>query len=212
MAAPAARRGLVPPAAAAHHPLSCLAPAGTVWTAVAHIFCAVVGAGVLGLPNSVAWLGWVAGPICLVVFFVLSLWSSHLLAQLYCVDGIEFARYHHAVQHILVRGGRRAAQCGPCLWAAALPRRRRAQPHACTQGNTAAKVLAVFQATNLVMVNIGGFTAGAWVLGASRSQQAAAQRASTGCLLLSPVGHVLAAPLPQPTRSQAQYRCSKWRC
>lgn len=26
-----------------------------------HIFCAVVGAGVLALPQSVAWLGWVAG-------------------------------------------------------------------------------------------------------------------------------------------------------
>jgi hypothetical protein len=31
------------------------------------------------------------------------MWSSHLLARLYCVDGIEFARYHHAVEHILVR-------------------------------------------------------------------------------------------------------------
>lgn len=57
-----------------------------------HIFCAVVGAGVLGLPSSVAWLGWVAGPICLCVFFAISLWSSHLLAQLYRIDNVEFAR------------------------------------------------------------------------------------------------------------------------
>lgn len=78
---------------------------GTVWTAVGHIFCAVVGAGVLGLPNSLAWLGWVAGPMCLCIFFAISLWSAHLLAQLYQVDGIEFARYHHAVQHILGRTG-----------------------------------------------------------------------------------------------------------
>ncbi|EFN51990.1 hypothetical protein CHLNCDRAFT_32765 [Chlorella variabilis] len=78
---------------------------GTKWTAVGHIFCAIVGAGVLGLPNSMAWLGWVAGPICLIVFFAVSMWSSHLLARLYCVDGIEFARYHHAVQHILGRPG-----------------------------------------------------------------------------------------------------------
>ena len=28
---------------------------GTIYTAVAHIFCAVVGAGVLSLPNAVAW-------------------------------------------------------------------------------------------------------------------------------------------------------------
>ena len=77
--------------------------AGTLNTAIAHIFCAVVGAGVLGLPNSMAWLGWVAGPICIVLFFAVSMWSSHMLARLYCVDGIEFARYHHAVQYILVR-------------------------------------------------------------------------------------------------------------
>ncbi len=77
--------------------------AGNLFTAVAHIFCAVVGAGVLGLPNSLAWLGWVAGPLCLILFFAVSLWSSILLSRLYCVDGIEFARYHHAVEHILVR-------------------------------------------------------------------------------------------------------------
>ncbi|KAI3430592.1 hypothetical protein D9Q98_005185 [Chlorella vulgaris] len=77
------------------------AKTGNLFTAVAHIFCAVVGAGVLGLPNSLAWLGWVAGPLCLILFFAVSLWSSILLSRLYCVDGIEFARYHHAVEHIL---------------------------------------------------------------------------------------------------------------
>ena len=72
---------------------------------MSHIFCAVVGAGVLGLPYSVAWLGWIAGPLCLIVFFSISMWSSHLLAQLYCINGVEFARYHHAVKYILVCGG-----------------------------------------------------------------------------------------------------------
>ena len=71
-------------------------------TAIAHIFCAVVGAGVLGLPNSVAWLGWIAGPTLLVFFFLVSIWSSRMLADVYCVNGVEHARYHHAVKNILV--------------------------------------------------------------------------------------------------------------
>lgn len=56
-------------------------------------------AGVLGLPNSVAWLGWIAGPICVCIAYAVSLWSSQLLVQLYRVDGMEFARYHHLVEH-----------------------------------------------------------------------------------------------------------------
>ena len=36
-----------------------------------------------GLPNSVAWLGWVAGPLCIIAFFSISLWSSIMLAGMY---------------------------------------------------------------------------------------------------------------------------------
>eukprot|EP00887_Chlorella_sp_A99_P008277 scaffold12.g8277.t1 len=64
---------------------------------------AIVGAGVLALPNTVAWLGWVAGPILLVAFYIVSLISSRMLADVYCVDNTEFARYHHAVRYILGR-------------------------------------------------------------------------------------------------------------
>lgn len=78
---------------------------GTLWTAVAHVFCAVVGAGVLGLPNSVAWLGWVAGPLCIIAFFSISLWSSIMLAGMYRIGRIEFARYSHLVDHVLGRKG-----------------------------------------------------------------------------------------------------------
>lgn len=48
-----------------------------------------------GLPNSVAWLGWVAGPLCIIAFFSISLWSSIMLAGMYrigaargCVGGL----------------------------------------------------------------------------------------------------------------------------
>ena len=60
-----------------------------------HIVCAVVGAGVLALPYSVSWLGWVAGPSLVLIFYLIALMSSHMLAAVYEVDGIEFSRYHH---------------------------------------------------------------------------------------------------------------------
>ena len=75
--------------------------AGTTITAACHIGCAVVGAGILALPNSVAWLGWVAGPILIIAFYYVSLMSSKMLADCYETDGIEHTRYHHAVRHIL---------------------------------------------------------------------------------------------------------------
>lgn len=61
-----------------------------------HSLNAIVGAGVLSLPWAVAQLGWVAGPALLLAFFLITRWASILLAELYCVDGLEHARYHHA--------------------------------------------------------------------------------------------------------------------
>ena len=71
-----------------------------------HIFCAVVGAGVLALPQSVAWIGWAAGPLLIVVFYLIILMSSQMLAMCYQTKGedgqiYEHARYHHAVRHLL---------------------------------------------------------------------------------------------------------------
>ncbi|KAK1297433.1 putative amino acid permease 7 [Acorus calamus] len=56
---------------------------GTVWTAVAHIITAVIGSGVLSLAWSTAQLGWVAGPLAMVLFAALTLTSSTLLADCY---------------------------------------------------------------------------------------------------------------------------------
>ncbi|PSC69282.1 Amino acid permease 2 isoform A [Micractinium conductrix] len=60
---------------------------GTTLTATAHIITAVIGAGVLALPNAVAMLGWVAGPLCIVLFGVLTQICSVLLAQCYITGG-----------------------------------------------------------------------------------------------------------------------------
>ncbi|KAL6784595.1 hypothetical protein ACKKBF_B02430 [Auxenochlorella protothecoides x Auxenochlorella symbiontica] len=74
---------------------------GTLFTAAIHIFCGIVGAGVLALPRSLGWLGWVAGPILIIVFYLISLLSSWLLADCYEVEGVENGRYHDIVKHIM---------------------------------------------------------------------------------------------------------------
>lgn len=56
---------------------------GTFWTASAHIVTAVIGSGVLSLAWSMAKLGWVAGPIALVAFALITYFTSLLLADSY---------------------------------------------------------------------------------------------------------------------------------
>ncbi|XP_031503733.1 amino acid permease 4-like [Nymphaea colorata] len=56
---------------------------GTVWTATAHIITAVIGAGVLGLPWSVAQLGWVLGPAAILLFAWVTYYTALLLADCY---------------------------------------------------------------------------------------------------------------------------------
>jgi amino acid permease len=82
-------------------PTTTLATAGHWVTAAGHLVTAVIGAGVLGLPDALAWLGWVAGPICLVAFCAITLWASFMLADVYQVGAIRHTRYKHAVFHIM---------------------------------------------------------------------------------------------------------------
>ncbi|XLT26593.1 hypothetical protein HN873_057885 [Arachis hypogaea] len=56
---------------------------GNVWSAIAHIITGVIGAGVLSLAWSVAQLGWIGGPICIVLFAVTTMVSSNLLSDCY---------------------------------------------------------------------------------------------------------------------------------
>lgn len=57
--------------------------AGTEITASAHIITAVIGSGVLSVPWSIGQLGWVAGPIVLIAFASVTLFTSRLLADCY---------------------------------------------------------------------------------------------------------------------------------
>ncbi|KAI9185859.1 hypothetical protein LWI28_011356 [Acer negundo] len=56
---------------------------GTIWTASAHIITGVIGAGVLSLAWSMAQLGWIAGPLCMIVFAAVTIFTSNLLCDLY---------------------------------------------------------------------------------------------------------------------------------
>ncbi|PHT77448.1 putative amino acid permease 7 [Capsicum annuum] len=56
---------------------------GTVWTAVAHIISAVIGAGVLSLAWCMAQLGWIAGPIAMLCFAFVTFISSFLICDCY---------------------------------------------------------------------------------------------------------------------------------
>lgn len=79
---------------------------GTLWTASGHILTAIIGAGVLGLPNAISWLGWVAGPLCLTLFYLVTLLTSTLLANCHEIKGVRFRRYPKAVLATL---GKRSA-------------------------------------------------------------------------------------------------------
>ncbi|KAK7316835.1 hypothetical protein RJT34_00584 [Clitoria ternatea] len=54
---------------------------GTVWTAVAHIVTGVIGSGVLSLAWSVAQLGWIAGPLSLLLIASITLFTAVLLCN-----------------------------------------------------------------------------------------------------------------------------------
>ncbi|KAF9624094.1 hypothetical protein IFM89_007792 [Coptis chinensis] len=56
---------------------------GTLLTASAHIITAVIGSGVLSLAWALAQLGWIAGPIALMTFALITLFTSMLLADCY---------------------------------------------------------------------------------------------------------------------------------
>ncbi|CAN1130487.1 Amino acid permease 5 [Linum perenne] len=56
---------------------------GNMWTASAHIITAVIGSGVLSLAWAMAQLGWVAGPVVMIVFSIVTYYTSTLLASCY---------------------------------------------------------------------------------------------------------------------------------
>ncbi|WRX15174.1 Amino acid transporter [Theobroma cacao] len=85
---------------------------GTWVTAGAHIITAVIGSGVLSLSWAIAQLGWIAGPVTLLLFSAITWFTSTLLADC-CRDPISGRRcssYMDAVKSNL--GGIHYKLCG----------------------------------------------------------------------------------------------------
>ncbi|KAH7657683.1 Amino acid transporters domain-containing protein [Dioscorea alata] len=91
---------------------------GTMWTASAHIITAVIGSGVLSLAWAMSQLGWVAGPVTLVLFSIITFFTSSLLTDCYRtsdpISGKRNYTYNDAVKSIL--GGTQVWMCGLCQY------------------------------------------------------------------------------------------------
>lgn len=89
---------------------------GNLWTATAHVITAVIGAGVLSLPWSVAQLGWLLGTPILLAFSWVTYYTAVLLTECYRsphpVTGSRNYKYKDAVKAIL--GGYKVSLC---MWA-----------------------------------------------------------------------------------------------
>nr|AFK45667.1 unknown [Lotus japonicus] len=87
---------------------------GTVWTTSSHIVTAVVGSGVLSLAWAIAQMGWVVGPVALIIFSSITWYTSLLLAECYRlgdpISGKRNYSFMDAVQNIL--GTTSAKICG----------------------------------------------------------------------------------------------------
>ncbi|KAK7316929.1 hypothetical protein RJT34_00751 [Clitoria ternatea] len=91
---------------------------GTVLTASSHIITAVVGSGVLSLAWAMAQLGWIFGPLVMIFFSLVTMYSSFLLADCYRsgdpISGMRNYTFMEAVHSIL--GGYYSLVCGICQY------------------------------------------------------------------------------------------------
>jgi len=69
------------------------------WYSAFHNVTAIVGAGVLGLPSAMSYLGWPAGIVVLVLSWVISLYTLWQLVKMHEMDGRRFNRYHELGQY-----------------------------------------------------------------------------------------------------------------
>ncbi|GLJ36643.1 hypothetical protein SUGI_0737200 [Cryptomeria japonica] len=70
------------------------------WYSAFHNVTAMVGAGVLSLPNAVSHLGWTPGVIVLVLSWMITLYTLWQMVEMHeMVPGKRFDRYHELGQH-----------------------------------------------------------------------------------------------------------------
>lgn len=80
-------------------------PCRTTFTAVGHTITSVIGAGILNLPFAVSVLGWVAGPVCLLIFSLITQYTSQLLADCGVIRGVRQRTYTDVVETTFGRCG-----------------------------------------------------------------------------------------------------------
>jgi amino acid permease len=76
------------------------APQAHWYHAAFHSVCAVVGAGVLGLPYAFSYLGWLGGLSSLTILLCVSLYTSYLLSELHEDGNIRLNTYREIGQHV----------------------------------------------------------------------------------------------------------------
>ncbi|KAI9115682.1 hypothetical protein K1719_013351 [Acacia pycnantha] len=69
---------------------------GTLTSAVAHIITAVIGSGVLSLAWSTSQLGWIAGPVSLLLFAIVTYVSSFLVTDVYRTSDSKSGKRNHS--------------------------------------------------------------------------------------------------------------------
>ncbi|KAJ4824344.1 hypothetical protein Tsubulata_004307 [Turnera subulata] len=92
---------------------------GNLCSATAHIITAVIGSGVLSLAWAIAQLGWIAGPVILVLFSIITWYTSCLLADCYRFPGpIEGTRNYSYIGTVRAHlGGFKYKLCGVSQYA-----------------------------------------------------------------------------------------------
>lgn len=69
---------------------------GTLTSAIAHIITAVIGSGVLSLAWSTSQLGWIAGPVALLLFAIVTYISSFLVSDCYRISDSESGKRNYS--------------------------------------------------------------------------------------------------------------------
>lgn len=81
--------------------ISCSCVFAAKWYHAAfHSVCAVVGAGVLGIPYAFSYLGWAGGLTSLTLLFLISFYTSYLLSELHEDGNVRLNTYREIGQHV----------------------------------------------------------------------------------------------------------------
>lgn len=87
---------------------------GTVWTASSHIITAVLGTGVLSLAWAIAQMGWIIGPTVMLIFSLITWYTSALLADCYRHGDPNFGKRNYTFMEAVhtILGGFNDTLCG----------------------------------------------------------------------------------------------------